>query len=199
MHIVQSFDKKFKSRDKLKSIQNKSIQNKSNQKSNQISNQKSNQNLWIFRETLPLSDSSSEGGSKGMVPASRMSFCYGNYEIITGDIKSDLYYFCMRQDVNDNWIHLHGNKIEREGFITSNKQLRIILVFCNQNCSDLLWERIVLVVWEFFLKFEVEGLEFTKRGYQIGNMKIDKKGDSPIFEQMLDQGFPEISKKIELI
>ena len=54
-----------------------------------------------------------------MVPASRMSFCYGNYEIITGDIKSDLYYFCMQQDGNDNWIHLHGNKIEREGFITS--------------------------------------------------------------------------------
>jgi hypothetical protein len=65
---------------------------------------KSNQNLSIFKETLPLSDSSSEGGSKGMVPASRMSFFYGNYEI-TVDIKSDLYYFCMRQDVNDNWIH----------------------------------------------------------------------------------------------
>ena len=57
-----------------------------------------------------------------MVPASRMSFFYGNYEIITGDIKSDLYYFCMRQDVNDNWIHyLHGNKIEREGFITKGQ------------------------------------------------------------------------------
>ena len=59
-----------------------------------------------------------------MVPASRMSFCYGNYEIITGDIKSDLYYFCMQQDGNDNWIHLHGNKIEREGFITSNKKTK---------------------------------------------------------------------------
>ena len=92
---------------------NKSNQTKSNQiKSNQIkSNQiKSNQNLSIFEETLPLSDSSSEGGSKGMVPASRMSFCYGNYEIITGDIKSDLYYFCMRQDVNDNWIHYMETK-----------------------------------------------------------------------------------------
>ena len=36
------------------------------------------------------------------------------------------------------------------------------MVFCYQNCSDLLWEKIVLVIANFFLKLEVEGREFAK-------------------------------------
>ena len=35
------------------------------------------------------------------------------------------------------------------------------MVFCYQNCSDLLFEEIVLVI-EKNLKFEVEGQEFAK-------------------------------------
>ena len=38
----------------------------------------------------------------------------------------------------------------------------IEMVFCYQNCSDLLWEKIVLVTEIFFLKFEGEGWEFGK-------------------------------------
>ena len=34
--------------------------------------------------------------------------------------------------------------------------------FCYQNCSDLLWEKNVLVVEKILLKFEGEGREFAK-------------------------------------
>ena len=36
------------------------------------------------------------------------------------------------------------------------------MVFCYQNCSDLLWEKIVLVIKKKLLKFEAEGQEFVK-------------------------------------
>ena len=36
------------------------------------------------------------------------------------------------------------------------------MVFCYQNCSDLLWEKIVLVIEKKKLKFEAEGQEFSK-------------------------------------
>ena len=35
-------------------------------------------------------------------------------------------------------------------------------VFCYQNCSDLLWEKIILVIEKKLLKFEAEGQEFAK-------------------------------------
>ena len=35
------------------------------------------------------------------------------------------------------------------------------MVFCYQNCSDILWEKIVLVI-EKNLKFEAEGRESAK-------------------------------------
>ena len=37
------------------------------------------------------------------------------------------------------------------------------MVFCYQNCSDLLWENIVLVIVKKNLKFEAEGGEFAKK------------------------------------
>ena len=36
------------------------------------------------------------------------------------------------------------------------------MVLCFQNCSDLLWEKIVPVVEKKILKFEAEGREFAK-------------------------------------
>ena len=36
------------------------------------------------------------------------------------------------------------------------------VVFCYQNCSDLLWEKIILVIEKKLLKFEAEGREFAK-------------------------------------
>ena len=36
------------------------------------------------------------------------------------------------------------------------------MVFCYQNCSDLLTESIVLVIEKNLLKFEAEGREFAK-------------------------------------
>ena len=35
------------------------------------------------------------------------------------------------------------------------------MVFCYQNCSALLWEKIVLVIENFFLRLEAEGQEFA--------------------------------------
>ena len=39
--------------------------------------------------------------------------------------------------------------------------MSIEMVFCYQNCSDLLWEKIVLVIEKELLKFEAEGQEFA--------------------------------------
>ena len=36
------------------------------------------------------------------------------------------------------------------------------MVFCYQNCSDLLWEKKGSSVWEKLLKFETEGQQFAK-------------------------------------
>ena len=54
-----------------------------------------------------------------------------------------------------NIIIRKKNKIPR---IRRNAQRT--MVFCYQNCSDLLWEKIVLVI-EKNLKFEAEGREFA--------------------------------------
>ena len=35
------------------------------------------------------------------------------------------------------------------------------MVFCYQNCSDLLWEKIAIVMEKKLLKFEAEGREFV--------------------------------------
>ena len=35
------------------------------------------------------------------------------------------------------------------------------MVFCYQNCSDLMWEKIVLVIEKNLLKFKAEGREFA--------------------------------------
>ena len=42
------------------------------------------------------------------------------------------------------------------------KSPTISLVFCYQNCSDLLWEKIVIVIEKKLLKFEAESWEFSK-------------------------------------
>ena len=36
------------------------------------------------------------------------------------------------------------------------------IVFCYQNCSDLLWEKNDMVIKKKLLKFEAEGREFAK-------------------------------------
>ena len=36
------------------------------------------------------------------------------------------------------------------------------MVFCFENCSDLLWETIVLAIEKDFCKFDAEGREFAK-------------------------------------
>ena len=53
------------------------------------------------------------------------------------------------------WLKISADKFKL-GFLK--------LVFCYKNCSDLLWEIIVLVTenFFFFLKFEAEGREFAK-------------------------------------
>ena len=46
------------------------------------------------------------------------------------------------------------------------------MVFCYQNCSDLLWEKICSSDREQFLKFEAEGQEFSKV-----LISVEKKND----------------------
>ena len=36
------------------------------------------------------------------------------------------------------------------------------VVFCFKNCSEILWEKIVIVIEKNFCKFEAEGKDFTK-------------------------------------
>ena len=51
------------------------------------------------------------------------------------------------------------------------------LVFCYQNCSDLLGEKNVLVIKQKLLKFETEGREFAKLKFMFSKKatNIDKK------------------------
>ena len=52
------------------------------------------------------------------------------------------------------------------------------MVFCYQNCSDLLWEKIVLVIENFFLKFEAEGREFAKISRSLEQFVRTVKGQN---------------------
>ena len=47
-------------------------------------------------------------------------------------------------------------------FLCPCKFTENVLVFCYQNCSDLLWEKIVLSDREKLLKFEAKSREFSK-------------------------------------
>ena len=50
----------------------------------------------------------------------------------------------------------NGSKIK----LTQFKNYTSKMVFCYQNCSDLLWEKNCSSDWEKLLKFEAEGREF---------------------------------------
>ena len=67
--------------------------------------------------------------------------------------------------------HLQFHRYEYFGcysflFLSSNAKIEHIMlegmVFCKQNCSDLLWEKYFLVHQEKRLKFEAEGWEVAK-------------------------------------
>ena len=51
-----------------------------------------------------------------------------------------------------------GNKMIQNGYVSSFKWM----VFCYQNCSDLLWKKNCSSDREKLLKFEAEGREFAK-------------------------------------
>ena len=50
---------------------------------------------------------------------------------------------------------------EQEQYVQMKCTCEYVMVFCYQNCSDLLWEKIVSDR-EKLLKFEAEGREFAK-------------------------------------
>jgi hypothetical protein len=75
-----------------------------------------------------------------------------------------LYILCKNENMQVNLplkhskifdILMHHNKMSC--FVL---RIHCKMVFCYQNCSDLLWEKIVLVIE--ILKFEAEGREFAK-------------------------------------
>ena len=43
-----------------------------------------------------------------------------------------------------------------------NSFYNLTMVFCYQNCSDLMWEKKFSRVWEKLLKFKAEGRKFAK-------------------------------------
>ena len=56
------------------------------------------------------------------------------------------------------------------------------MVFCYQDCSDLLWEKIVLFSdREKLLKFEAEGWEFSKILRSLEQLIQTVKGDRMLF------------------
>ena len=58
---------------------------------------------------------------------------------------------------------LHFRENNQIGWKTRKNILKTRgMVFCNQNCSDLLWEKYILVYQEKRLKFEAEGQENAK-------------------------------------
>ena len=57
------------------------------------------------------------------------------------------------------------------------------MVFCYQNCSDLLWEKIVLVIEKKLLKFEAEGLEFAKNLRPLEQFIQAVKGQNNFWQQ----------------
>ena len=63
------------------------------------------------------------------------------------------------------------------------------LVFCYQNCPDLLWEKIVLFSdREFFLKFEAEGREFANFLRSLDKFIQTVKGQNNFGNRMLVPG-----------
>ena len=67
------------------------------------------------------------------------------------------------------------------------------MVFCYQNCSDLLWEKIVLVI-ERLLKFKAEGREFEFFCDHLNNLFKQWKVRTISGNRMLFNLFLEISK-----
>ena len=57
------------------------------------------------------------------------------------------------------------------------------MVFCYQNCSDLLWEKIVLVIEKKLLKFKAEGRKFSKILRSLEQFIQAVKGQNNFCEQ----------------
>ena len=55
------------------------------------------------------------------------------------------------------------------------------LVFCFQNCSDILWEKNCSSDWEKLLKFEAEGREFSKILRSLEQFIQTEKGQNNIW------------------
>ena len=65
-------------------------------------------------------------------------------------------------------------------------QGKIEMVFCFQNCSELLlWEKIVLVIEKKLLKFKAEGREFAKILLSLEQFIQKKKGQNNFWYRML--------------
>ena len=66
-----------------------------------------------------------------------------------------------------------------------NFSLTTEMVFCYPNCSDLLWEKIVLVIEKNFLKFEAEGREFAKILRSLEQFIRTVKGQNNFWNRIL--------------
>ena len=62
----------------------------------------------------------------------------------------------LNVSMNDEWLALSLL------YFWWTKEKKTEMVFCYQNCFDLLWERNVLVIEKTLLKCEAEGREFSK-------------------------------------
>ena len=58
------------------------------------------------------------------------------------------------------------------------------MVFCYQNCSDLLWEKKWSSDWEKLLKYEAEGREFAKILRSLEDYSNSKRSDQFLNQNM---------------
>ena len=70
------------------------------------------------------------------------------------------------------------------------------MVFCYQNCSDLLWEKKCFCDWEKLLKFEAEGWEFANILRSLEQFIQTVKGQNSNWKKI---GFRNMQERLEKI
>ena len=70
-------------------------------------------------------------------------------------------------------------------YLNKHTKERGEIVFCYQNCSDLLWQKIVLVIQKKLLKSEAEGWEFSNFLRSLEQFLQKVKGQTNFWNRML--------------
>ena len=100
--------------------------------------------------------------------ASSLNACEKRKERMRKNDKMKKKYHELAMWVRSSWIFGNIDLPRRILFFSKlfvkdcKKDMTKVLIFCYRNCSDLLWEKNVLVIEKKLLKFEAEGRKFSK-------------------------------------